>query len=278
MRSSISKIHLLILFLIWSATGFSQLKIASWNLQNFGKTKSEQELNFIANTIKDFDVIAIQEVVAGNGGSQAVAKLAQILNRKGFHWNYSISDATKSSPYSSERYAFLWKTSRVKSLSSGWLDENFQQKIEREPYFMSFVYEKNKITFVNFHAIPKKKQPETEIKYFKFLPDLYRTKNLIFMGDFNIPQSHTVFYPLKKTGYEPVLKNQKTTMKMRCVHGECLASEYDNIFYNASKIDLTTSGIVRFYKAFPDMVTARRISDHIPIWAEFVFKKEKKTE
>ncbi|HET8837736.1 MAG TPA: endonuclease/exonuclease/phosphatase family protein [Flavobacteriaceae bacterium] len=268
----------MILFLVWSGTVFPQLKIASWNLQNFGKTKSEQELNFIANTIKDFDVVGLQEVVAGNGGSQAVAKLAQMLNRKGFKWEYSISDATESSPHSSERYAFLWKTSRVKSLSSGWLDENFQYKIEREPYFMSFVYEKNEITLVNFHAIPKKKQPETEIKYFKFLPGLYRTENLIFMGDFNIPQSHTVFFPLKKMGYEPVLKNQKTTMKMKCVQGECLASEYDNIFYNVANLKLKTSGIVRFYVAFPDMVDARRISDHIPIWAEFVFNEEKKPE
>jgi len=71
------------LFLIfWNASLFAQVKISSWNLQNFGKTKSEQEVNFIANTLKEFDIIAIQEVVAGYGGAKAVARLADELNRK----------------------------------------------------------------------------------------------------------------------------------------------------------------------------------------------------
>ena len=38
---------------------------------------------FMAETLRDCDVVAIQEVVAGPGGSQAVAKLADELNRKG---------------------------------------------------------------------------------------------------------------------------------------------------------------------------------------------------
>ena len=84
---------------------------------------------------------------------------------------------------------------------------------------------------MNYHAIPKKKQPETEIKYFKFLPGKYPGSNLIFLGDFNVPQNHTVFNPLKKIGYRPVFTGQKTTMKMEGVGEECLASEYDNIFY-----------------------------------------------
>jgi uncharacterized protein with GYD domain len=40
------------------------------------KSKSDVEINFIANTLGAYDVIAIQEVVAGYGGAQAVAKLA----------------------------------------------------------------------------------------------------------------------------------------------------------------------------------------------------------
>jgi endonuclease/exonuclease/phosphatase family metal-dependent hydrolase len=43
----------------------------SWNIQNFGKSKSEVEINFIANTLKNYDIIAIQEVVAGYGASSS---------------------------------------------------------------------------------------------------------------------------------------------------------------------------------------------------------------
>jgi len=259
------------LLLLFSNLLIAQIKISSWNLQNFGKTKTEAEINFMANTLKDFDLVAIQEVVAGYGGAQAVARLAEELNRKGAKWEYVVSDPTQSTPYATERYAFIWKSAIVKQVEKAWLDQNYVAEIDREPYMMDFSYKGKPFTLVSFHAIPKKKQPETEIKYFKFLPGKYSGKNLIFLGDFNVPQSHTVFNPLKKTGYRPVLQNQKTTMKMKCVGEECLASEYDNIFYNSNALQLLSSGVVLIYKNFPDMKAVRRISDHLPVWAELEF-------
>lgn len=262
-------------FLCWSSALIAQVKISSWNLQNFGKTRTTAEIEFVANTLKDFDIIALQEIVAGYGGAQAVAKLADELNRKGAKWDYVVSEPTNSSPYATERYAYLWKTSRVKKVQQAWLEEKYESVIDREPFYIDFNYNGKIFTLVNFHAIPKKKQPETEIKYFKFLPAQYPGKNLIFLGDFNVPQSHTVFNPLKKINYKPAFTNQKTTMKMKCVAGECLASEYDNIFYDTSSTKLLNSGVVLFYKSFPDMKSARRISDHIPVWAEFDFEMGK---
>ncbi|AVR44747.1 endonuclease [Christiangramia fulva] len=259
--------------LAWCNLLIAQVRISSWNLQNFGKTKSEAEVNFVADVLRDFDVVALQEIVAGYGGTQTVAKLADALNRRGAKWDYLVSEPTESTPYASERYAFLWKTSKVKRLKKAWLEQNFVDEIDREPYLISLSYNGKSFTLVNFHAIPKKKQPEKEIKYFKFLPELYPDNNLIFLGDFNVPQSHTVFNPLKKIGFRPVVQGEKTTMKMNCVEGECLASEYDNIFYNSDEFEVLSSGVVLFYKSFPDMVTARRISDHIPVWAELDFQE-----
>lgn len=251
---------------------FSQTKILSWNLENFGKSKSESELNYIANTILDYDIVAIQEVVAGYGGAQAVAKLAQLLNQKGIKWDYSISNPTSGSSYKTERYAFLWKTSKIKLKGNAWLEKQYHLEIDREPYFATFEINKKNITLVNFHAITKSKQPETEIKYFKFLPLEYPSLNLVFLGDFNCPQSHTVFNPLKKMGYSPILQNQKTTLKQQCKNNICLASEFDNIFYKTNSLEFINSGIVPFYKNFNSLKEARRISDHIPVWFEFNLK------
>lgn len=272
------KLHILlfILFLFSNNLLIAQVKISSWNLANFGKTKTETEINYVAEVLRDFDVVALQEVVSGYGGSQAVAKLADALNRKGAKWDYVVSDPTESTPYATERYAFLWKTAKVKGVRKAGLDQNYVHEIDREPYMMDFSYQGKTFTLVSFHAIPKKKQPETEIKYFKFLPGHYPDKNLIFLGDFNVPQSHTVFNPLKKIGYKPVFTDQKTTMKMKCGGEECLASEYDNIFYNSNKLHLVNCGVVLIYKNFPDMKAVRRISDHIPVWAEFDFSTEGK--
>lgn len=263
------KIKLLFLFLLLTINLHAQVKLISWNLEDFGNSKSNSEITFIANTVKEYDIIAIQEVVAGDGGAKAVAKLAEELNRKGAKWDYTISDPTSSSAYKTERYAFIWKTARVKKIGKAWLEVKFHLEIDREPYFCTFQYEGKQFTVVNFHAITKKMQPETEIKYFKFLPQEYPTLNLILVGDFNCPQSHTVYNPLKKMGYKPIFINQKTALKQQCINEECLASEFDNIFYNTSKINSIKSGVIPFYKNFNSLKEARMISDHIPIWFEF---------
>ena len=259
----------LVLLLLLSFHSFPQTKLLSWNLENFGKSKSKATITYIANTLIDYDIIAIQEVVAGYGGAQAVAKLADELNRKGSKWDYVISDPTSSTAYKTERYAYIWKSGKLKKIGRAWLESKYHLEIEREPYFCTFEYKNKQFTVASFHAITKNKQPETEIKYLKFLPNEYHSLNLIFTGDFNCPQSNMVFDPLKKMGYKSILTNQKTSLKRKCKANNCLASEFDNMYYNTSKTRAIYSGCIPFYKNFNTLKQARTISDHIPIWFEF---------
>ena len=263
---------LLLLFLIQTFALQSQVKILSWNVENLGKSKSEETINYIANTIKDYDIVALQEVVAGQGGAQAVAKLANQLNQKGAKWDYVISNPTSSSAYKTERYAFLWKTSIIKKIGNPWLEKKYNLQIDREPYYTTFQHNKKQFTLANFHAITKSKQPETEIKYFKFLPQEYPTLNLVFLGDFNCPQSHTVFIPFRKMGYQSVFQKQKTSLKKQCKANQCLASEFDNIWYNEQKITISSNQAIHFYKDFKTLHEAHTISDHIPISAVLTVK------
>jgi deoxyribonuclease-1-like protein len=254
-------------FLLLFTPFYAQTRLLSWNIENLGKSKSVQEIAFMAQTLKDFDIVAIQEVVAGLGGAQAVAKLADELNRKGSKWDYVVSDPTSSSAYKTERYAFLWKTSKIKKIGRPWLEQKFHLAIDREPFYATFEYQKKQFTVVNFHAITKSQQPETEIKYFKYLPAQYPTLHLIFVGDFNCPQSHSVFNPLKKMGYTPLLINQKTSLKKEAKNGQSLASEFDNIWYSIP-VQKKNGGVIHFYQSYPSLQEARKISDHIPIWME----------
>jgi deoxyribonuclease-1-like protein len=262
---------LLVLLLLFNFS-FAQVKLLSWNIENLGKSKSDETINYIANTIKDYDVIAIQEVVAGYGGSQAVVKLVDALNRMGNKWDYTISNPTTSAAYKTERYAFIWKPSKVKKIKEAWLEQKYNLEIDREPYFCTFSYNNKEFTVVNFHAITKSKQPETEIKYFKYFPENYEGLNLIFAGDFNCPQSHTVFNPWRKMNFLPAFKNQKTSLKRACKGNNCLASEFDNIWFNTSYIVLLESKAIHFYKDFINLDLANDISDHIPISISFKLK------
>ena len=258
----------LVLWILNTGLCHSQVKVVSWNVEHLGKSKTATEIKFMAKILRDFDVAAIQEVVAGHGGAQAVAQLADELNRTGSKWDYVISDPTSSSAYKTERYAFLWKTAVVKKIGKPWLEQKYTLEIDREPFYCTFDYKGQPFTLVNFHAITKNLQPETEIKYFKFLPDLYPKLNLIFVGDFNCPQSHSVFNPLKKLGYQPLLIAQKTTLKKDIKNGEYLHSEFDNMFYSP-KVNKRNGGIILFYTNFKTLPEARSVSDHLPIWMEF---------
>ncbi len=246
----------------------SQVKLCSWNIQNFGKSKSDSAVRFIAKTLRDFDLVALVEVVAGAGGAQAVGRLSDELNRTGAKWDYVISDPTTGSPGSSERYAFLWKTASLTKIGRPWLDSVFANEIEREPFFCEFRSKTRQFTVAAFHAVPKTKQPETEIKFFRFYPQKYPSHTLIFCGDFNCPQSHSVFGPFRELTYAPALTGCKTSLRMKEVNGDCLASEYDNIFFPSSVL-LVSAGIVAFHEPFRSLVDARRISDHLPVYLEF---------
>jgi len=196
-------VSIVIIFFFLDSNANTTISVCSWNLENFGKSKDDKTIEFIANTLKGYDVIAIVEVVAGYGGAQAVARLSDALNRKGAKWDYTISDPTTGSPYKSERYAFIWKTSKLTKVGNAWLENKYQLEIEREPYLATFKTQGKEFTLVTFHAITKAAGPEKEIKYFKLLPDEYPGRNLLFCGDFNCPQSNTVFSPLKAMGINP---------------------------------------------------------------------------
>jgi deoxyribonuclease-1-like protein len=263
------KPFILTIFLFLQVCVFAQVSICSWNIQNFGKSKSDIEIEYIANTIKKYDAVAIIEVVAGYGGSQAVAKLSDILNRKGTKWDYVVSDPTSSLTHGTERYALLWKTSKLTKIGDAWLEKKYSNEIEREPFFVSLKSGGKIFTLAIFHAVPTNKHPDREIRLLQYLPAEYPNKNIVFCGDYNCPQSNAAFQPLKSQGYKPIFTNQKTSLKNTCIEDDCLASEYDNIFYNPNRTKFIHSGIIHFYTDFTTIKEAKNISDHIPVFFQF---------
>lgn len=257
-----------LLFLFIIQLSYAQVSMVSWNLKNFGKSKTNEQITYMANLLCDYDIVAIQEVVTGVAGAQKVAQLADALNRKGSKWDYAISAPTNSTGQRSERYAFLWKTKDIKLKGKPFLDNKYAKNIEREPYIATFEYKKKIFAVASFHAVPKTSKPETEIKYLKHFPKEY-TNIRFFLGDFNLAQSHSVFNPLKDLGFMPIFKNQKTSLKQECKNNECLANPLDHIFYQENKIELINKGVIMFYKNFSDLKEARKLSDHLPIYIVF---------
>lgn len=262
-----------IILLLFSALSLLQaqdsthLKILSWNIQDFGRSKDKKEIRQIAEFLRDYDLVAIQEVAVNSAnGPKAVARLADELGRMGFAWDYRISDPTNSPPYKGERYAFLWKPSRVQNLGSFWLEESLPETVFREPYMGRFRFKGKTILIANFHARRSADKPEEEIPLLASLPALYSADRLIFLGDFNLQESHHAFGSLQTLGYRPALQNQPTSLRQSCTTGY-FSEALDNIFFPPS-LRLLDSGIIDTVGDCSNLKNARGLSDHVPVWME----------
>ncbi|WP_233265953.1 endonuclease/exonuclease/phosphatase family protein [Formosa sp. L2A11] len=248
------------------------LKIASWNIRDLGRTKDAQEILKIAKILKDFDIVAIQEVVAKDpAGAQAVAKIADELNRMDSKWDYRISDPTKSpSVYISERYAFLWKTSKVKLTNRAYLDSELEDVCFREPFIGKFQLKNNTEPFyvINFHSRKFDDNPEQEIIFLKEYSTRLNSDNILILGDFNLNETHEVWDNLYNRGFNPALNNTKTTLKTKCKNGNYLNHHIDNIYYSKNIIPIH-SGAIDFVNTCSNLEIARGLSDHLPVYLEY---------
>ena len=255
------------------------LKVASWNIRHLGRTKTPEDIYEIANILRDFDLVAIQEVVAKDpAGAQAVAKIADELNRMGSKWDYQISDPTKSpSVYMSERYAFLWKTAKVNILHRAYLDKELEEICYREPFIGTFKLKGEKTPFyvLNYHARKYYDKPEEEIAHFITYPERLDSNRILIAGDFNLSETHEVWKPFFRKGFKSALQNQRTTLKVKCKQGNYLSHPIDNVYFT-SGIEMITSGSIDIVTYCENLEKAREISDHLPVYMEFKINENDK--
>ena len=256
-----------------SANVLNKVKLLTWNIQDLGRTKDENEILKIAKTLKNYDIIAIQEVVAKDPkGVQTVAKIVDDLSRMGSKWDYKVSDPTKSSSsQASERYAFIWKTSVIKIAERPYLDNDLQAVCEREPFIGKFNHVKASKPFyvVNFHSKPYNKSPELEIIHFNDYQRRLKTDLVFICGDFNLDEKHSVWKDFYVQGYQPSIQDSPTTLKKSCKNGNYLNHSIDNIYFDSDIIQKINADKVDFVNSCDNLETARGISDHLPVFLEF---------
>ena len=249
------------------------ISLVSWNIRDFGKTKSTATIEKIATMVKQYDIVAIQEVVAIDpGGAKAVARLVEELNRKGAKWDYVISNQTNSPPYKTERYAFLWKTSKVKTKRRGRLLKELSHSVYREPFEVVFMQKGKAFKVLNYHSRKHNDKPEEEIA----ILNNYVIKQkipTILVGDFNLAETDKVFNVLYENNFRTALNTQKTTLKRKCKAGRYLYHSIDNIYLSKKEFLVRKTGIIDFVKHCNNLAKARLISDHVPVTIIFSIKK-----
>ena len=246
-----------------------RLTILTWNIENFGKSKTRIQLNKIAEIIKEADIVAIQEVV-NSTGTEKIEELVEILNESGIDWECSVSNVTNSPSDVSEKYAFLWKESKVQIVDHGRLLREMDAEIDREPYYATFSNGKESFTVLSIHTRPQDTIERTreEIESLAKIPGLIVDRPTFILGDFNMIQRDISFNGIKSFGYKAILNEQKTSLRKSCIEGDYLSESYDNIFHSKDILihNVEVKDYVQNCYCY-DFV--KSVSDHLPVKATF---------
>ena len=222
------------------------IKIANWNLQIFGITKSNNEelMNFYAETINDYDIIFIQEIRDQSG--TAFQKLC--LKLQGYECKIS-SRAGRTS--SKEQYGIIFN----KSLKLNYLKDYNPDSLnrwERPPIEANFNLGSYNLTIFNIHI-----KPDDAKKELDFLDDVVLDKDYVMVfGDLNADCS---YYGNSKenefSNWEWVIKDDEDT-----------TSGASNCAYDRIIINNKLSSKIKKYGIYNNIT--KNQSDHYLIWIE----------
>lgn len=252
--------------------------LMSHNGGNFGKSKSDETVRQMSRLYKDVDMLVLLEVSTTEAGAQAVARLADELNRTGAAWDYAISDATGGS--GTERYAYLWKKKRISLKSIGKrvnLLKTLEDEMVRVPATASFYFDYDRdgqngrlLEVIAVHLAPTDKHPENELEAFEDNEaEYFQADNQVVVGDFNL--SHKKIDPVLEDnlGFEHQIEG-KTSLKskLKTPDNNYYSKEYDNI-YTKGFIEVCQSGILDFVPRYQSLAEAKKLSDHLPVFIIF---------
>lgn len=248
----------------------------------------------IIEIIKSFDIIAVQEV-KGN-----IKCLRETMKALGEDWSFIITDVTKGNAGNYERLAFIFNTKKVslsgiaceivipkEQLDKGVIGSDaLDRQFARTPYAVSFKAKDKTFVLLTLHVLYGD-SVDDRIGELKALADWIHDwaislkkwgYSLITLGDFNIEKVDGLAYKtfIASGLYIPdELKDGSRT-----IFGK--KKLYDQIAWFATK-KLKPQISLEYIKGgtfhFPGKVLrdqnyttnqlSYRISDHVPLWAEF---------
>lgn len=272
-----------------------KLLIATWNIANLGLQKRwEDHYTLLAEIISWFDIIAVQEVNQNLSGLKAIETVLPS------HYHLVISDKGGNH----ERSAFIFDSRKVKQLELiGEIaippkDHRYIKikgftssftGFDRNPYLCSFQWSNFTLMLISVHSYygsKKKKDVERRaleayaIARYAYLSRKSKyafSKNIITLGDFNIPKvdkGDVVYKALLSKGLQ--LPKHSTKVYSNITNDK----QYDQIaFLPSLKSNIVTDGVFDFDNAvFTDLwkdspknfraYLRYYLSDHRPLWMQ----------
>ena len=294
------------------------LLIGTWNVRAFNRLTSEwrsqagdspvrdlSNVLCIAETLRRFDVVAVQEV-----GSTAEGLLAA-LAALGSDWAFLVTDVTLGDAGNHERLAFVFDRERLRPSGLacelvvapedfGVSTDVLGRQFARTPYGVSFARDPNVFTLVTLHVVygnaPGDRVGELQ-KIAEWLADWATTgdefgENLIALGDFNIDRQvddggnvDELYKAFTDTGLKPPDNLNHVPRTITDDPDPNAPADrrhyYDQIAWftgqpggpPALSLGYENSGMFDFTQDLVPAATEQelsfRMSDHFPLWVEF---------
>ena len=252
--------------------GAPTIKIASFNIQVFGvsKMKKQPVMDVLAQVIRRFDIVAIQEVRSTE--DTIVPNFVQLINANGARYDFVIGPRMGRTS-SKEQYAFLFDTSRIEvDPRSIYTVPDPQDLFQREPLVARFrvrdVPPNQAFTFtlVDIHTEPDEATAELNAMADVFVSVQQNGSgedDVIVLGDLNADEYH-----LGRLGQLPNIGHAITGVPTNTRRNKM----YDNlVFDRRATVEYTGRwGVVDLMTEFGlSQQQALEVSDHFPVWAEF---------
>ena len=245
------------------------LKIASFNVQIFGESKSRNEevMDVLSKTVSNFDIIALQELRDTNNRvlPRFIQRVSQISGK-----DY---DGISSIPLgqSLEKYAFIYNKKKTKLLGIPYVYRGME--FERPPFVACFKSGKFDFILVNVHTKPTDATREIGalVRVIDDADLKFKTeKDVIILGDFNADGeyfSESIKTGLRAREYLWIVKDDLDTTLGKNNY------TYDRIVVREKYTGEDYAGRVNvfmFDRIFNiPLEKAKLISDHYPVEAEF---------
>jgi endonuclease/exonuclease/phosphatase family metal-dependent hydrolase len=286
-----------------SKTVDSTLLLATWNLREFGGTKSggreAEPLYYIAEIISRFDIVAVQEV------RDNLDALDQLMDILGGWWKYLVSDVTLGVQGNNERHAFIYDTRKIAfggmagelvpemKKEGGLLKSDFA--FSRTPYLAGFKAGWFKFTLCTKHfyyGTAKADDPQRLLEartIVRLLKKRMKSKdawagNSVLLGDFNI-------FSTKDETFQTIEREKfAIPAKLKGTYTNAAQDKpFDQIAFLARDVEkqlgLARAGVFPFFehvyrlsdwKTYQPKSTENqykqwrtfKMSDHFPLWVE----------
>jgi endonuclease/exonuclease/phosphatase family metal-dependent hydrolase len=250
------------------------IRIATWNIEVFGESKLQKPaaMNVIVSVLRNFDVIAIQELRAVS--QEVVPELVAQLNADGQHHYDYVLGPRLGRTSSKEQYVFVFDmaTIEVDRNQLYTVDDSKFDLLHREPLVGWFrargapPEQAFTFTLVNVHTDPEEVDRELDALadvYLNVQGDARQEDDTIMLGDFNANDRN-----LRRLGQIAGLRQLVVNTPTNTLQN----AMYDNmIFLEQSTPEFTgRGGVFDFLREYNlSRQQATEVSDHLPLWAEF---------